>query len=112
MLTLDVLKEWGADTQEGLQRCMGMEPFYLKLVKMGIEDKGFEALESAIGEGDLDKAFEAAHALKGVLGNLSLTPLCETVNQMTEMLRRREQTDYSALVSEMKEKRASLMEKL
>ena len=112
MLTVDLLKTWGADTEDGLKRCMNDENFYLMLVKMGIEDKGYENLETAIAEDDLDKAFEAAHALKGVLGNLSLTPLYETVNTMTELLRKREKMDYSALIAEMKEKRASLKEQL
>ena len=37
----------------------------------------FDALQAAIDADDLDAAFEAAYALKGVLANLSITPLYE-----------------------------------
>ena len=47
---------------------------------------------------DLDAAFEAAHALKGVLGNLGLTPLYEPVAEMTECLRSKTDKDYSAYI--------------
>ena len=32
MLTVEKLKEYGADTGEGLNRCMNNEAFYLRLV--------------------------------------------------------------------------------
>ncbi|MCQ2563083.1 MAG: Hpt domain-containing protein [Mogibacterium sp.] len=35
----------------------------------------------------MTKAFEAAHALKGTLSNLSITPLLEPVVEMTERFR-------------------------
>ena len=60
---------------------------------------------SAIGAGDLDAAFEAAHALKGVLGNLSLTPAYEKVSEMTELLRARTQMDYGPLLAQVLEQR-------
>ena len=47
------------------------------------------------------EAFEAAHSLKGVLGNLSLTPLYDKVCKMTELLRAEEKTDYAPLLAEI-----------
>ena len=32
MITVDNLKKFGANTEEGIARCMGNEQFYLKLV--------------------------------------------------------------------------------
>ena len=32
MLTLDALRAYGADVDDGLRRCMNMEAFYLKLL--------------------------------------------------------------------------------
>ena len=46
------------------------------------------------------EAFEAAHSLKGVLGNLSLTPLYDKVCEITELLRAGEDADYAALTAE------------
>lgn len=94
MLTIEALRDFGANTDEGLVRCMNMEAFYLKLVRMAVEDEGFGKLRDALNAGDLAAAFEAAHALKGVLGNLALKPLYDTVSEMTELLRARADVDY------------------
>ena len=87
MITIEALKQFGADTEEGLARCMGMEEFYLQLVSTMLDDANFAKLDAAVEERDAKSAFEAAHALKGALGNLSLTPVCEPVSEITEMLR-------------------------
>ncbi len=87
MLTIDSLKAYGADVASGLNRCMGMTDFYLRLVNKELEDGNFAALKNAVEAKNIQAAFEAAHALKGALGNLALTPLCDPVNQLTEMLR-------------------------
>lgn len=87
MLTLDKLTAYGADTATGLARCMNNEGFYLRLVNMELSDGNFDKLHTALNAGNARDAFEAAHALKGALGNLALTPLYEPVAQATELLR-------------------------
>lgn len=109
MLTIEALKELGVNTQEGLARCMNNEAFYLRLVGMGLKDGGFDKLEEAVAAGDLDAGFEAAHALKGVLGNLALTPLYTPVSEMTELLRARTQADYAPYIEKIKGERAKLL---
>ena len=42
-MTIDTLTIYGADTKEGLQRCMNNESFYLRLVKMYRETPIFKA---------------------------------------------------------------------
>ena len=100
MLTLDALKAYGANVEEGLVRCMGNEEFYLKLIRMMLEDKNFAALKDALAAHDLDRAFECAHAVKGVAANLALTPVFTPVSEMTELLRSRTDTDYSELYAQ------------
>ena len=56
MINIDVLKQFGADTDDGLSRCMGNEAFYFKLIGKVVEDKNFQALEDAVAAKDLDKA--------------------------------------------------------
>ena len=87
MMTLDLLKAWGADTTAGLARCMNNEAFYLRLVGMELNDANFAALDRALAAQDMRAAFEAAHALKGATGNLGLSPLYTPVCELTELLR-------------------------
>ena len=98
MPTIEKLKAFGANTEEGLQRCMNNEAFYLKLVSKFMEDKTFDKLKAAVAANDLEEAFKAAHALKGVLGNLSLTPLYIVIYEMTELLRNQTQCDYGEYI--------------
>ena len=101
MITIDNLAELGANVGEGVARCMGKEDFYLKLVNMVVADDGYECLKAAIEAHDLEEGFERAHALKGAVSNVSLTPLLEPISEMTELLRDRSDIDYSDLVNKM-----------
>ena len=108
MITVEKLQAFGANTDEGLARCMKNEGLYLRLVGTVPEEKSFDALKAAIEENDLGKAFEAAHALKGVLGNLSLTSIYDPVAEITEQLRARTEMDYTAEVDKILSKRDEL----
>ena len=110
MLTLDKLKEFGADTDEGLARCMNNEDFYLKMVGMGIADERFESIRGVLEAKDYTTAFDMAHALKGVLGNLALTPIYEPMSEMTELLRaKKADVDYLSYYDKMKSELDKLM---
>ena len=109
MITVDSLKEWGANTEEGLKRCMNNEALYLKLMEMFFANNSYNELKEAIANDDLDKAFQAAHALKGVLGNLSLTPLYDIDFEVTELLRNRTKMDYSELLQKYENKYSELL---
>ena len=87
MLNLDTLRAYGANVDEGMTRCFNNEAFYLRLVGMGLADANFDRLRQAMDAGDARAAFEAAHALKGSMGNLSLTPIYDPVSELTERLR-------------------------
>lgn len=97
MLTIETLNELGVNTKEGLTRCMNNEKFYFKMLKMGLGSDQFEKLGAALEGGNLDDAFEAAHALKGVLGNLALTPIYTPLAEMTELLRAKKSEDYISM---------------
>ena len=108
MLTIEGLKNFGANTDEGLQRCFGNEALYLRLVKTIAGEKHFGMLKDALDAHDLTGAFEAVHALKGVLGNLSLTPMYDLSVEMTEHLRVKEEANCQELLEKMLEKKAEL----
>lgn len=109
MLTIDKLRSYGADVEEGLARCMNNEAFYLKLVNMAVEDAGFERLRTAVENNNQKESFEAAHALKGMLGNLSLTPIFTPASELTEMLRADGKGDAAELWEQIEEQRNRLL---
>lgn len=81
--------------QEVLER-LRSEAFIRKFVKRFPEDRSFAELKEALAEGDAEKAFRAAHTLKGVCVNLGFSGLYELSSALTEKLRGRELTDYKA----------------
>ena len=101
MLTVNDLRDWGANVDEALVRCLNNETFYLTLVKKAIKDPAFDRLKEACEAGDLDQGFDAAHSLKGMMANLALTPILRPVEKITELLRSRTAMDYSPLVAEI-----------
>lgn len=86
-MTLESLKAYGANTAEGLARCLNNEAFYLKMVNLALADRNFDELRRAMDAGEAHAAFEAAHALKGSIGNVALTPIYQPACALTELLR-------------------------
>ncbi len=109
MLTIEKLEEFGIDTKEGLNRCMNKEAFYFRMLAMGLGNEYFDTLEKDLEGNDKEAAFEAAHALKGVVGNLALTPLYGPLTEITELLRAHEDADYLAMYKPVKELRDKLL---
>ena len=108
MLSIETLRGYGANVDEGLARCMGNEQLYLKLVNVVFDDPTFGKLYEAMDSGDFKSAFESAHALKGVLGNLSLTPLYDAVAQLTDDLRNPDGRDHSQQLKRVTEEKKRL----
>lgn len=86
MLTIQALRDFGADVDQGLGRCLNNEGFYLRLVGKAAQ-QDLSGLQAALEGRDLGRAFELCHAMKGVFANLALTPLLTPVAEMTELLR-------------------------
>ena len=53
MITIEKLKAFGADVEDGLQRCMNNQDFYLMLVNKSIAKNQIPDLEAAISSYDL-----------------------------------------------------------
>ncbi|WP_295581762.1 Hpt domain-containing protein [uncultured Oscillibacter sp.] len=94
----EVFEAYGGNYEETMERFMNNQSFYLRILGLLSQDETFTQLGAALDNGDLDAAFNAAHTLKGVAGNLGLRPLYEAVCRMVEPLRRREaRSDYGAM---------------
>jgi len=109
MLTIEKLRTWGADTEDGLRRCMNNEAFYLRLAEKAAQDPAYDKLKEAVAAHNLTAAFEAAHALKGVSANLALTPVNRPVAEMSDLLKAGTDMDYSALLAEVLAARESFL---
>ena len=108
-MTLDDLRAWGAKADEGLARCMNNEGFYLRFIERMKTEAQFGQLEDALAAGNWHEAFETSHALKGALGNLSLTPLYDPMVELCDLLRSEEPVDYAELLSTIKEEYAKFL---
>lgn len=94
----EVFEAYGAEYEVTMERFMGNEAMYLRVLGMLFKDESLHKLGSALDSGDLTAAFDAAHTLKGVSSNLGLTPLYSAVCAIVEPLRARdEHADYPAL---------------
>ena len=102
-MTLEQLRAFGCNVDEGLQRCMNNESFYFMLINKFLSSTDLSKLENALNEHDLDTAFKKAHSLKGVCGNLSLTPLFNVLIEMVEPLRAKVEMDYLPLFNKLNE---------
>ena len=109
MLTIEKLNEFGVNTKEGLERCLNNEEFYFRLITRAINDESFSKLKTELENNNLDEAFLIVHSLKGVLGNLSITPMYEIVYELTELLREKKDIDYSVYLNKLLNKREELL---
>ena len=89
----DTLEAYGVDYQTTMDRFLGNETLYRSLLDRLFEDDSLQKLGGALASGDTAKAFEAAHTLKGVTGNMGLTPLYAARCTLVEPLRTGERRD-------------------
>jgi HPt (histidine-containing phosphotransfer) domain-containing protein len=63
------------DFADGVKRVMNNTKLYVKFLAKFKNDTRLDDLESAVAAGDMEKARNAAHTLKGLAANLSLAEL-------------------------------------
>lgn len=85
---LKSLREWGCDITGAMERFADNEEFYLSYLPMVAREQAFEQLHTALQTNDTTRAFECAHLLKGLIGNMGLTPMYDECCAVVETLRR------------------------
>lgn len=93
MTIKECYEKMGGDYDDVVNRLRTDERIKRFLLKVA-DDKSFDELCSALAAHDVDTAFRAAHTLKGVCSNLSITRLFNSASALTEELRGK--TEYSA----------------
>lgn len=89
------LVESGADVETTLKRFMGNEAIYQKFLGRFPDDPNYHNLGKNLEEGAFEAAYECAHALKGVVGNLGLTPIFDRISDLVEELRNKAPEDVN-----------------
>lgn len=77
---------FGGNYQEVISRLRTDERVARFLQKV-VSDQSYQLLCDSIASGNVDEAFRAAHTLKGVCANLSITRFGESSSALTEVLR-------------------------
>ncbi len=88
----------GADYEDVFARLRKDERIQKFLLKV-MNDKSYDLLCSSLESRDMAEAFRAAHTLKGVCQNLSLTPLYKSAAVLSDRLK--EQTEYGSDIEPM-----------
>ncbi|MEG1720973.1 MAG: Hpt domain-containing protein [Pseudoflavonifractor sp.] len=104
---LERLAGYGADMKGAMGRFLDDEDLYKSCFTAFVGDESFDAIGAALDAGDYEKAFECAHTLKGITGNMGLTPLYEVVSSLVEALRGHAYyglREYYAAILEQREK--------
>jgi HPt (histidine-containing phosphotransfer) domain-containing protein len=75
------------DFEEGTKRVMNNAKLYVKLITKFRNENNLDELSAALGAADYEKAQTAAHTLKGIAANLSLTELFEKVRDLESQIK-------------------------
>lgn len=87
MSMTEELKALGVNTDEGIARFVNNAALYEKMVKRFVESAETVRVAEFLEAGDIETAKANAHNLKGVTGNLSLTPLFLGYSEIMTLLR-------------------------
>lgn len=99
--TMKQLTEGGVDVGSMLERCMGNEALLERLLKKFLADRSYAGLVGAFKAGDGAAALDAAHTLKGVCGNMSITGLFEQLARQVQALRGGDMAEAAGMMPEV-----------
>ncbi len=100
---LNALTNWGCDVNGAIARFAEDKELYFSYVVKFSKDEEFALLFDAIEGKNYTEAFEYAHSLKGVSGNLGLTPLYVSIGNLVEVIRHKEIDQFEGFVKSVKE---------
>ena len=88
MKYIEELRELGVDVDAGLERVMGDESFYEMTLDMFLDSVDENPIElTDFDADDLETLIGRVHILKGLTGNLEMTPLFAGYMQALDLLR-------------------------
>lgn len=85
----ELLTQAGIDVNDGIRRFNDKEDLYERFLFTFPKDVNYDIMCEAISKGDAEQAFQAANALKGITGNLSLNQLYNHIIPLVDSLKKR-----------------------
>lgn len=111
MTVKECYEAMGADYDDVMGRLRKDERVQKFLLKM-LDDKSYTLLTESVEARNMSEAFRAAHTIKGVCQNLSITTLYKSSSELAERLR--DATEYSEdmepMIEEVKKDYAQMIE--
>jgi len=95
--SLHKLNTYGMDVTGTLARFGGNEALMMRFLLGFPKDQTMGSLREAMASGDREAQKVASHSLKGLSGNLGLTPVFEASSAMMNALRTNEDADVNSL---------------
>lgn len=92
----------GGDYQKAIATMM-MDAFIIRMLTKFIEKNNYQEIVDAYKDNNFRGVFEGSHSLKGVAGNLALTPLFEKSSHICELTRHLSDSEHVNLDSDMEE---------
>lgn len=102
-MDFSLLNKVGINTNSAVERFMGNEALYAKMLKKFLDDHSFEKLNEAVSAGSGAAALEASHTLKGICGNLSIDSLFELFSEQVVLMRADKWDDAYGMMSDITE---------
>lgn len=99
--TLHILSLRETDVQGAIRRCSGNEQLYVECLRDFLGDPTVDELNTAIEKKNWEEAFTAAHALKGLAGNMGFIPLMHSTSQLVILIRGGRIYDLNSALSEV-----------
>lgn len=95
------LDKMGVNTNEALARFMNNSALYVKMLGKFPKAVSDANVSAHFNAKDYESAVSAAHTLKGVTGNLSLTPLYKAYTDIVALLRAGEPDKAEAILNDI-----------
>ena len=111
MTVKECYEAMGADYDDVMGRLRKDERVQKFLLKM-LDDKSYALLTDSVEAGNMSEAFRAAHTIKGVCQNLSITPLYKSAYELAELLRNADaySEDMEPMIEEVKKDYTHMIE--
>lgn len=106
---MDELSLLGVETPKALRNLSGKKDLYQKLLLKYADMEEKMDLSLPFDSDHCQEMVEKVHALKGVTGNLAITPLYEYYNEILILLRKGEVEEANALFVEMRPVKAKIL---